>query len=369
MLYYWNIGLALVTVIAIYNIRILSLTIFSDERVISNIPTAGKPHISAKEYIKQKESSLSPHSKSMHIQKRSKEKGNSEYNAIVKYLQSTHKNFTIRFAPRPGSGFGNHFRAIRGLLLVSIINNANFCVIYDDYFDIMDNSLAILRCKINETMTQWDQKMTLDQMKKRKCNYYFSKSTEIATSDDLTKQFVKCPKFLSDLMKHITLNRNINVRKYVSRYLFQPKHYIVDYAKSILNNMNGVKVGIQLRFGGSTAAEKEWREFLDPSKMDDVIRQIKRRLNNIQRNYSIFVSSDTPVAVSMLSPLNKQLITANKYSIGHTKLSNTQFMVRALTDIYVLSHCDILFITIDSTYGALAKDLSYGSSFHVLRTK
>lgn len=37
--------------------------------------------------------------------------------------------------------------------------------------------------------------------------------------------------------------------QYLSNYIFKPKRYIVDYSEVVLAKMQGIKVGVQLRFG------------------------------------------------------------------------------------------------------------------------
>lgn len=291
-----------------------------------------------------------------------------EFRPIYKYFKRNHRNITLRFEPRWEKGFANHFRSIRGLLILSIINNSSFCIDYQDYFDMMDNSMVFMQCTDKSPIPQMDHFSALKFAKDKNCNYHLYSSLAIATSDDLTLFMRNCNSFYKDIKNNLNGFGTKNLWGYVSRFLFYPKPYIVKYARSILKSMNGVKVGIQMRFGGNTSSTKESFHFLDPTQISRTILQIKSVLKRINGNYSIFLSSDTPLATKMLSPLNKNLYTARKYTIGHTKTSNKEFLNRAVTDIYILSHCNILIYTNYSSYGQIASDLSIAEKKYILRT-
>ena len=104
--------------------------------------------------------------------------------------------------------------------------------------------------------------------------------------------------------------------------------------------MQGVKVGIQLRFGGNTAASKEKDQFLNPNSMNFYISQILNVTSKINSRYTLFLSTDSPSIQKSLSPLNATIVTADKYTVGHTNRYQLQFLQRAITDIYILSRCD-----------------------------
>ena len=65
---------------------------------------------------------------------------------VNEILRNRNSTKTISFKPYPGSGFGNHIRGMRGVLLLAILNDARMCVDYDAYFDVMQSSLSILKC-------------------------------------------------------------------------------------------------------------------------------------------------------------------------------------------------------------------------------
>lgn len=290
------------------------------------------------------------------------------HNSLKKYININNRSFTVKFIPRKVQGLANHIRSIRGLLLLAMVNNANFCVDYDDYYTIMNNSLSILKCPNNLIFKHWEQPEAVLWIKNRSCNYYIHETIEISSCYDLSYYFIHCDNFLFDVQKNANNFAIKNYLEYSTQFLFQPKQYIIEYSKSILNKMKGIKVGIQLRFGGKTASTIEGYRFLDPSKFNTVLKQINQVLKQNISQYSVFLSSDSKKAVNMLKPLKTNIITANQYTIGHTRYNNISFLQRAVTDIYILSHCDILIYTFHSSYGRLARDLSQTNQIYVVKT-
>ena len=62
---------------------------------------------------------------------------------VNEILRNRNSTKTISFKPFFGSGFGNHIRGMRGVLLLAILNDARMCVDYDAYFDVMQPFLSI----------------------------------------------------------------------------------------------------------------------------------------------------------------------------------------------------------------------------------
>ena len=289
-----------------------------------------------------------------------------EFDPVTHYLQKP-RSVTIFLSDRMTSGFSNRLRAMRGLLILAILNNASFCVKYDHYFSIMDEQLKVLSCKPNVTGQFWDHPYVISKFRKNPCDYHIKHNTEIRTNDDISNLIVKCRLFKSDFEHIKNIIKSNNMRNYISRYFFRPKPYIISYGNSILSKMTGIKIGIQLRFGGNTASSHENFTFLNPKKMDVITKRIKRVISQRRTSYSIFLSSDSPEAKNMLSSLHIPVLTADKYQIGHTNRNNYTFYERAITDLYVLSKCDILFHTYWSSYGQIAKDLSRSQQFYLLK--
>ena len=290
-----------------------------------------------------------------------------EFAPLQHYLASS-KSKVIIFSPRKGGGFANIFRSIRGLLILAMLNNASFCINYDSFFYVMDDQLKVLSCKTTIPREKWDHSYFINKVKSNPCDYIIEKNTEIITSDDISDLLRRCPKFLYDIHKYTNINQTKNMRNYLSRYLFRPKRYITDYGDNILSTMKGLKVGIQLRFGGNISDTKEQFVFLKPTHFQIVLKKIKTILNQVNQEYSIFLSCDTVNGKKMLSNLQKPIITVEKYPIGHSRKNNMLFLQRAITDLYILTKCDILFHTYWSSYGYIAKDISRSKALYEIKT-
>lgn len=289
-----------------------------------------------------------------------------EFDPIIRYLQEP-RSITVFLSDKMTSGFSNRLRSMRGLLLLAILNNASFCVKYDNYFAVMDEQLKVLMCKPNITGQYWNQPHIANKLKNNPCDYHIDQNTEIRTNDDISNQLVRCSHFLTDFRRMNTWISTHNLRNYLSRFFFRPKPYITNYGNSILSKMKGKKIGIQLRFGGTTASSHENYTFLSPNRMHTIIKRIRNVISQRKTAYSVFLSSDSPAATKMLSPLHIPILIAEKFQIGHTNKNNYSFYERAITDMYVLSKCDILFHTYWSSYGQIAKDLSKSHQCYLLR--
>lgn len=288
-------------------------------------------------------------------------------NSISQYCKYKERKFLIKFILRRGQGLANNLRVMRGLLLLAMVNNATFCTDkYEDYYSVMNESLNNMICPKSHRFLHWSEIDALQWIKSNPCNYYLNESTEISTCYDLSNYFIHCNNIISDLSNVIHSDVYRNYLEVISNYFFQPKQYLIDYAESILLSMHGIKVGIQLRFGGSTALSKEKWKFLDPNKFELVIQQLRGIFLHISSPYSVFLSSDSLLAMDMLKPLNISFFTANEYQLGHTGKSNTTH--RAVVDIYILSRCNILAYTYRSSYGRFARDLSKSNQVFVLKT-
>ena len=293
-------------------------------------------------------------------------KNDKEYNAFNRYLQQR-KSVTIFLSDKMTSGFANRFRAMRGLFILAILNNASFCVKYENYFSIMDDQLKVLKCKPNITGQYWDQPYVVNKFRSNPCDYHIYHNTEIRTNNDITMFIAKCKKYSNDIKRASVILKTNHLHSSISEFLFRPKPYIIRYGNSILSNMKGLKVGIQLRFGGGIASTNENYTFLNPNRMDIIIRLITNVIPPKRTACSVFLSSDSPAAQKMLSPLNLPILTAEKFQIGHTNRNNYSYYERAITDLYILSNCDILFNTYWSSFGQIAKDLSRARQCYELR--
>ena len=285
---------------------------------------------------------------------------------LERYITSKPRRITIKWIPRRGQGLANNLRSIRGTLLLAIANNANICVDYDNYFRVMNNSLEILKCQPGQEYEFWPESVVMSWIKRQQCNYYLNNNKSIATCFDLSYYFSHCSNFVTDITRHINHHYSRHYLEYISSFIFQPEKDIIDYANSVLLSMKGIKVGIQLRFGGDVSVTKESGKFLNLDRFYLVINQLKQIFREIHKPISVFLSSDSQKAADMLRPLNRSFFTASKYNIGHSGRSAT--MERAVTDIYILSRCDVLVYTFRSSYGRFARDLSKSNKIFVLKT-
>ena len=293
----------------------------------------------------------------------------SEFGNVTQYLLNRNRKKTFVFKPKRCAGVANNLRSIRGMMMLSMANNANFCIKYPDFFTIMNDSFKFLNCPSTLKTVQWKHDYAVSWATRGDCNYHINRSVEIQTSDDLAPSFFKCKYFYNEIKVNSHIVNSKPLYQYLSNYIFKPKKYIVDYAESVLSKMQGIKVGIQLRFGGNTAASKEREQFLNPNSMNFYISQILNVTSKINSGYTLFLSTDSPSIQKSLSPLNATIVTADKYTVGHTNRYQLQFLQRAITDIYILSRCDILLHSQGSSYGSFASAISVAEADYLILRK
>lgn len=293
----------------------------------------------------------------------------SEFVNVTQYLLNRNRKKTFIFLPKRCAGVANNLRSIRGMIMLSMANNANFCIKYPDFFTIMDDSFKFLNCSRTPKTVQWKHEYAVNWTRISDCNYHINHDVEIQTSDDLAASFFKCKNLYNDIKVNYHIEVSKPIYHHLSNYIFKPKKYIVDYAERVLSKMQGVKVGIQLRFGGNTAASKEKDQFLNPNSMNFYISQILNVTSKINSRYTLFLSTDSPSIQKSLSPLNATIVTADKYTVGHTNRYQLQFLQRAITDIYILSRCDILLHSQGSSYGSFASAISVAEADYLILRK
>ena len=174
---------------------------------------------------------------------------------VNEILRNRNSTKTITFKPFPGSGFGNHIGGMKGVLLLAILNDARMCVDYDAYFDVMQPSLSILKCDSIEGRLI-DVKTYHSMLVNMNCMPILSEEHVIISSYESAYGYLlKCDSVRSMLEKKGLWIEDIE--KKITLFLFQLIPYFEHYGKSVLNTMNGLRIGIQLRFGGSVANTKE----------------------------------------------------------------------------------------------------------------
>ena len=293
----------------------------------------------------------------------------SDFSPIVQALTRPHRDITVRFIPMEGTGFGNMMRAFRSLLILSIYDNFTICFDYGAYFHTMNSSLDILRCSEykKRPLVWWGTRVD-EWVKEHKCNLHIKYNRIVKSSNDLLFDIVKCSNIRNALRaEHIPCKFNrAHLSQYFGRFLFQPKQSIIDIGNKLLDKMTGVRVGLQLRFGGKIAEFQEGFKFIKEENIGRVVDFINKKLQSVN-NYTFYLSSDSKKAPKLLAPLNASFVMADAFEIGHTRGKNLKFMERAILDLYVLSKCDILFTTWFSTYGNFARDLSDSRRIYMIR--
>ena len=291
------------------------------------------------------------------------------YTNINNFLIQDKKRIKVRYVPRPACGFANRFRSICGLIVLSTLNNASLCVKYDAFFEVMNDSLLFLKCNTSEKLPIWQHEKTINWIKSCHGFCQLKQSYEISTFSDYTHPLLDNSVYNNYFINNYYNGTPFLISKGLYSYLFRPKQYLENYANNILQQMNGVRIGIQLRFGGNTASTHEGFIFLNASKIHIVISQIKEELKKVNVPYTIYLSTDSTYGLKALSTLNLPILTTTLYAIGHSMKPNVEFLKRAVIDLYVLAHCDILLATRKSSFGRMAFILSNLTKITWLQTK
>ena len=279
-------------------------------------------------------------------------------------LNNRNSTKTITFKPFYGSGFGNHIRGMEGLLLISIINNARMCIDYDAYFEVMHPSLSILRC--NSIQIRYiDLKTYHSMITNMSCMPFVSEQSIVVTTYESVYSYLLNCDNIKLLLNEKGLWRDDFTKK-MAQYLFHLNFNLRHYADSVLKTMQGLKIGIQLRFGGSVANTRETDVFLNVTNFNTTLENIKSILGRYQDNHTIFLSTDSNKTLSLLAPLNERIVTADHFALGHTYV-NGEFLERTVIDLYLISHCDVIIRTFRSSYGDLAVRLANTNDSYVIK--
>ena len=150
--------------------------------------------------------------------------------------------------------------------------------------------------------------------------------------------------------------------------LFKPLNTLTNQAKQYYENMrqNHTCIGVQLRTGGLLADTPEKDVFLSKEKIDIMAKRLMEFITNRTiANPVVFVSSDSSDAIEQMKSLIPiPVYSSNVYRIGHSSPSRNhaplqQVFLRNVIDIEVLSYCDYLITTKDSSFGQIAIYLSH----------
>lgn len=126
-------------------------------------------------------------------------------------------------------------------------------------------------------------------------------------------------------------------------------------------------IGFQFRTGGHVANYEEDTVFIRMNRLDSVYRVLRNvsQANHFRHPY-LYLSTDSTKVVRQFKMDRKYpLIMYEKYPIGHSSRvrdGNDDTIFRAVSDIYLLSQCNAIITTYTSSFGDLARMLSYSDS-------
>lgn len=159
----------------------------------------------------------------------------------------------------------------------------------------------------------------------------------------------------------------------LSRLLLHPNQELSRVIwRTTTSNDFSTCIGLQLRMGGSIAANHESTKFLKISTLERELPKIDKAH---KQNSSIFLSTDSPSLVPLVKRLlpSHTVIFSDDYEVGHTatKFSKkhhnpTVFLKRAVLDLNLLSFCNPIYYTNYSSYGQLSHQLSFNSNYHII---
>lgn len=153
------------------------------------------------------------------------------------------------------------------------------------------------------------------------------------------------------------------VKKLVSRFLFQLKPSLVESVEPMLSQFEGRSViGLQLRTGGKLANYKEDTTFITLNDMERVCGVIDDCMS--RRGFHdphLFLSTDSNQVVELFRNGTYPLLVSDQFTIGHSsraRKGSSESIYRAVTDMLLLSKCDALITTKGSSFGDQASLLS-----------
>ena len=242
------------------------------------------------------------------------------------------------------------------------------------YFDLMDDKIHPLKAGgfIESMRCPFLSRVDSLYIRKDICQRV------LFTEDDIQKILLKSEnrQRLVSLGLFESLPTDIDVRKLLTYTFFVPKSNLASYSKEFVRNLHKYpSIGVQIRTGGSLASDNEDNVFFSPSTMYRVIDMINKVVTeNYIFNYNLFVSTDSQEVLTELKSIFPQLIhTSDDFKIGHTSnlrsSDGSNHGQRALIDLMILSSCDYLIYTEDSSYGRLASVLSHSEKTYYVSHK
>ena len=158
------------------------------------------------------------------------------------------------------------------------------------------------------------------------------------------------------------------VQEQITRLLFKLKPSILNELSPTLAEIRKHQViGLQFRTGGHVANYQEQTVFIRMERLNSIYQVLGNvsRANHFSHPY-VFLSTDSTQVANLFKKNKKYpLILYEKYPIGHScryRYGNDNTILRAVSDIYLLSQCNAIITTFTSSFGDLANMLSYSKS-------
>lgn len=168
------------------------------------------------------------------------------------------------------------------------------------------------------------------------------------------------------LFQHVPTAYEVQER--LTRLLFRLKPSLMESLAPTLAEIRKHEViGFQFRTGGHVANYEEDTVFIRMNRLDSVYRVLHNvsQANHFRHPY-LYLSTDSAKVVRQFKMDRKYpLIMYEKYPIGHSSRvrdGNDDTIFRAVSDIYLLSQCNAIITTYTSSFGDLARMLSYSDS-------
>ena len=245
-----------------------------------------------------------------------------------------------------------------------LFHEPSIVVNWESYFSLMDDKILPLKARGMGETIMCPIIFRVDPSFLRKDTCYKVTFTE----DDIPKLLNKpeSRQRLVSLGLFESLPTDSEVRTLLTNAFFLPKSNLASYSKEFVRNLRKYpSIGVQIRTGGALASDNESNVFFSQSTMYRVIDMINKVLTeNYIYDYNLFVSTDSQETLTQLKSIFPQLMhTSDDFKIGHTSNlrshDGSNHGQRALIDLMVLSSCDYLIYTEDSSYGRLASVLSF----------
>lgn len=260
------------------------------------------------------------------------------------------ENTKVIFIPS-SYGFGNNFRSLGGIAYYCLISGIKLRIFWPN----VSNYLSVNMNDFFETNSEDLSKCKLT-----------NNSRSIAHGIYCYQNFIDISYYLhrNKTIKRITyellgLREREEVISYFSRNFFQLNDELTSISWNILDGVNtSYVIGIQLRTGSGGANFNDTHTFLTQKDFGMVKKTIENVIQTINTTYTLYVSTDSTAWLQDLRLVFPNIITANRFQIGHTTTKSGSFLKRALVDIYTLSKCDILITTRGSTFGDTAHNLN-----------